>query len=1399
LFLCFFWGGVCFKNSLYLWVLNFVGIIMCVCFRVLFFWVAAFFGVVVAGYGQCVSLFSCDTLVVGSAGSGMRLGLRDGGDVGVFSFFLRDASWVGVTASGSSLELIVEESNESVIGRVGFLCVDYGVGCRDSVVLVQPGKVCERGIDGTEGRLFFVGFSENINVSPQLSLVVTAAEGTSGRVSLPRGSYSQEFTVPGNGVSMVSLSPVSSFCVSTGEVVEDKGVLVETVGKVSLYASNSESKSSDATNILPVEALGDEYYTLSYNAHRGEEGSHLVATPEEFLIVATEDHTLVTIVPSSETGGDSGLSIQRRAGGEPFTVRLHRGQTYLVKSYLGGEGENGSYFRSITGSYIKSTGLIAVFAGHKRAKVGCADDVETNPSRDNLYQQLSPLRLWGNRYAVVSTGMREDVYRVVAAYDSTVVQVNGVVEPPLRRGEYRDFTVSQGAHRYVMSDKPVQVGLFGESQSCFGVQRGDPFLVVLNPLENEIRGVTFAALPLSDIRDQYAIVLSQSSATATVSLTDAGGVIVPLVFYNIPGSGYAYARVQIAHGSYHLYSSVGFTAYVYGFGDAESYAYSVGARFNHLTPPDVSSDTLYCVGQVAKQLWEYWTDEGALLWYDSADGEVPLGDSLPALVTDEAGDYSFWVSRMVDCSESPRRMLRVSVQPLPEIQFRDSVACHVHTSWSMAFPEGGSYTGAGCLEGAFYPAVAGLGTHTLTYMYDDEYGCVNSVTDTVRVVDFPSQPTIRASGATSFCEGESVVLSVDAPDAISYQWYRNGMAVGDSTGTCFRATASGTYTVMAKCLAYGSNAIVVEAYPLPGVPVIRAGGATEVCVGDSIVLTAEATNATRYRWFREGAATGMEGSRLVALTGGVYTVRAYNPANCPSEESAVVRLTVWPAPAAAIISLEGRAAFCTGDSAVLTAHYGSGLSGQWERDGSAVGGTVSDIYVYVVRESGMYRFRVEDVHGCRSGSNVIGVTVYPLPATPVIYSGQPLGALCYGDSAWLESDVSGMEDYQWLRNGVDIAGATATRYVATETGTYTLRAEDSNGCVSMESNALPAQVYRRPDIPTVTTVGAVAFCPGQSVVLEATSTGAQRYYWTLDGEWWMVTTEPSVRAWTGGEYRVEAYGAGDCPALGSSEAVRVTLFDAPGDPVWGNVAGGGFCEGETLRLAASGEGATSYEWYKDGRRIAGASDSVYTAPAPGRYTVRAVNGYSCYSSGMAEELDVTMYPLPLRPEIVCAGTPPFYAGRDYALALRYVEEDVRYEWYKDFVFTGVAGSSYTLAEASKSDGGTYTVEAVSGNNCRRQSATFEVTVSPSPLFIPNVFTPNGDGVNDYFRIAGLDHYDSCELQVINKRGKTVFSAVRYQNEWDGDNLPDDIYYYHLQLRHTDGAASVYDGYVHVKR
>jgi gliding motility-associated-like protein len=67
------------------------------------------------------------------------------------------------------------------------------------------------------------------------------------------------------------------------------------------------------------------------------------------------------------------------------------------------------------------------------------------------------------------------------------------------------------------------------------------------------------------------------------------------------------------------------------------------------------------------------------------------------------------------------------------------------------------------------------------------------------------------------------------------------------------------------------------------------------------------------------------------------------------------------------------------------------------------------------------------------------------------------------------------------------------------------------------------------------------------------------------------------------------------------------------------------------------------------------------------------------------------------------------------------------------------------------------------------------------LFIPNVFTPNGDGLNDYFEIRKIGLFPENELIIYNRHGKAVFQEKGYKNQWNGENLPEGVYFYRLMI------------------
>ncbi|MCF8296188.1 MAG: gliding motility-associated C-terminal domain-containing protein [Saprospiraceae bacterium] len=117
------------------------------------------------------------------------------------------------------------------------------------------------------------------------------------------------------------------------------------------------------------------------------------------------------------------------------------------------------------------------------------------------------------------------------------------------------------------------------------------------------------------------------------------------------------------------------------------------------------------------------------------------------------------------------------------------------------------------------------------------------------------------------------------------------------------------------------------------------------------------------------------------------------------------------------------------------------------------------------------------------------------------------------------------------------------------------------------------------------------------------------------------------------------------------------------------------------------------------------------------------------------------------------------------------QSDYTYKWLPN-------GETSSFIQLSKLDIGTYKFK-VTVVGCENYTDEILITVNDCQLEIPNVFTPNGDGVNDYFKIAGLENYPNSKLIIFTRNGNKVYESLNYLNNWDGGNNPDGVYFFKL--------------------
>jgi len=101
--------------------------------------------------------------------------------------------------------------------------------------------------------------------------------------------------------------------------------------------------------------------------------------------------------------------------------------------------------------------------------------------------------------------------------------------------------------------------------------------------------------------------------------------------------------------------------------------------------------------------------------------------------------------------------------------------------------------------------------------------------------------------------------------------------------------------------------------------------------------------------------------------------------------------------------------------------------------------------------------------------------------------------------------------------------------------------------------------------------------------------------------------------------------------------------------------------------------------------------------------------------------------------------------------------------------------------------GDYDIKVVAENLPYISESNWVKCVKPQPptIIIPNVITPNGDGRNDRFVIRNLLSYDSRAIIIKNRWGRTVYESTNYNNDWDGSNVPDGVYYGILNILEGD--------------
>ncbi|WP_113634886.1 PKD domain-containing protein [Nubsella zeaxanthinifaciens] len=419
--------------------------------------------------------------------------------------------------------------------------------------------------------------------SPQkMSIYVTSDVSTTGKLDIPGISYTTNFSVNANQVTVVDI-PLAAYVGGT-EGKFNKGMHLTSVKPIVAYAHIYDSSVSGATLVLPTNTLGKDYYSLNFTQKSNSLNAYSFCS-----IVAVEDNTQVNITPSVPTQGGWPAGVQQ-------TINLNKGEVYQILGLensrvdLNPNGAQRNWSTTggdLTGTIIKSVAAngqsckkIAVFSGSTKISISC---VATSPgSADNLFQQVYPTATWGKSFITVPSKNRNyDIYRIFKSNPSAVVKLNGTVIPSANfvNNFYYEFA-SQNTN-FIESDNSIQVAQYqvtqGRTINCttFQTDVGDPEMIYLNPLEQTLDKITMYSSSFFAITAHYINVVIKTSDAPSFTLD---GVAKGASFVPVPQkTGYSFAQLNVTSGTHTLQANGGFNAIAYGFGNAESYGYAAGA------------------------------------------------------------------------------------------------------------------------------------------------------------------------------------------------------------------------------------------------------------------------------------------------------------------------------------------------------------------------------------------------------------------------------------------------------------------------------------------------------------------------------------------------------------------------------------------------------------------------------------------------------------------------------------------------------------------------------------------------------------------------------------------------------------------------------------------------------
>jgi gliding motility-associated-like protein len=676
----------------------------------------------------------------------------------------------------------------------------------------------------------------------------------------------------------------------------------------------------------------------------------------------------------------------------------------------------------------------------------------------------------------------------------------------------------------------------------------------------------------------------------------------------------------------------------------------------------------------------------------------------------------------------------------------------------------------------------------------------------------------------------------------SLQWQKSAGGNGSDRGNCIQPLSDGNYIVAANvcssnipgwhppvssqttCTDYWILKIAPPSVQVqPSVSIIPASG--NVCSGIAATLTAVAMNAgltPSYKWVRNGVTVGTNSATYTAsdfannevisceITSGDpcnYTIATASASNA-------LKVKMSNTPAVTIAASNNIVCGCSPVNFSSTVTNGAvDPFFVWQINGKTAGMTNGPAFTTNVLTPGdVVNCIYYDKTGCIAGgvatSNKVQMQGGSI-SKPSISISASADTICAGMTALFSAvavNAGSNPSFQWKVNGVN-SGSNSEQFSSSvlkngDVISCVVSADPTFKCLlstTDTSNQLKVTVGNKTDPFVQITVSKNPICAGSSVSFSATERHAGNnpaYEWQINGVAVASSKNFTSPGLSNGDkiscvITVDpSYTCSNSPSA-VSNVVEIEVKDRTSPSVAINPSANHVCENTIISFTATVQNAgtaPNYQWVVNHQAVATTSP-VYTthqlSNGDSVYCMVVPDADACVNTAVSSNvITAVIYPAPsviVLPVDTTIGT-----GKTVQFQTSVSNTVIHYEWTPASKLEDAKLLNPQTIPLNENT--TYTVAVETDKGCKAL-ATAVVKVT-NRLFMPNSFTPNGDGLNDVFRIPPATDLELKEFSVFNRWGNCVFTSALAAKGWDGNYRgipsPPGVYVYMIKGRDRKG-------------